>query len=166
MKLKTPHLLLVGNPQRLIANVEHLISVRACAQLKHEIDRNVKALFSLGEQHFQFAQTLPPLYWRHKISRLYYGAYNVDRAVRLKLDGSYSTDGTDHKNIGQLPAKFPDQAKYANQLKVLREDRNLADYSHDSVENDLIISVGDANSLVADFFRDARGYLKTLGVKL
>jgi hypothetical protein len=85
MKLKSPHLLLVGNPQRLIANVEHLISVRACTQLKHEIDRNVKALFILGEQHFQFAQTLPPLYWRHKIStKLKWGRVNISssRAVR------------------------------------------------------------------------------------
>jgi hypothetical protein len=166
MKLKSPHLLLVGNPQKLIVNVEHLISARACTQLRREIDRNVKALFLLGEQHFRFAQTISPLQWRHKVSRLYYGAYNADRAVRLKVDGSFSTDGTDHKNVGQVPPDFPNHAEYANRIKVLREDRNLADYSHDSVESDLIISLVEADSLVADFFEDARRYIKMLGVKL
>lgn len=164
-KLKPPHLLLASNnPYLLRANVLHLISKPSIRALDKEVERNIIALFKLGTYHFDFAKGLPSADWRQKISRMYYGAYNVKRAVDLKVDGHFSTESGDHKNIENLPDTFPKRSTYSNQLKALREDRNLCDYSHDSVEADLAIKVVDAETLVQDFISDVRIFLRALGV--
>lgn len=166
-KLKSPHLLLASsNPQKLRANIAHIITRTSLQRIDGELDRNVIALFRLGESHYAFARSLQVNEWRQKISRFYYGAYNVQRAIRLKVEGAFSTDSTDHKVIGQLPDTFPNRATYGNQLTTLREDRNLADYSHDSTSTDLVISVADAETLVFDFIQDSRAFLLSLGLTL
>jgi hypothetical protein len=86
---------------------------------------------------FSFAARQNNRWWRQKISRLYYGAYNVSRAVRLCVSGEFSDDSTDHKRIGDLPADFPNQALYKNRLNSLRDDRNLCDYDHTARAADL-----------------------------
>ncbi len=166
-KLKSPHLLLASNnPNLLRTNLLHLLDANAIGALDKELERNVKALFNLGLYHFTFAVGIPPADWRQKISRTYYGAYNTKRAVDLKFSGSFSTDSGDHMEIDKLPDKFQNRSTYGMQLKALREDRNLCDYSHDSAESDLVIKVTDAETLVRDFIADARAFLRTSGVNI
>src|SRR4051812_41081540 len=103
-RLKEPSILLAAsNCQRLLRNVEYVLDAAAIKVLQREIDRNVVSLFQLGDGHLRFAKTIPAVEWRQKISRLYYAAYNVRRAVALHFGGHYSTDSTDHKNVGELP---------------------------------------------------------------
>ena len=163
--LSEPHVLLASsNPQRLIKN---LAGVLAKAQLK-KIDVAVcdeaRLLFELGNTHYEFAKTIDATEWRQKISRLYYAAYNVKRAVALRNDGSFSTENKDHATVDALPTTLNNHATYSGKLRNLREDRNLADYSHLAKESDLLISVGDAEELVTDFVKDAKEFLVSKGV--
>lgn len=98
--------------------------------------------------------------WRQKISRFYYAALNVKRAVTLFDQGEYSTDGTDHKNISYLPKKFPSLERYKNQLPMLREDRNLSDYDHTAKQEDLALSIQTAENLVSSFISDSKKFFK------
>ena len=93
--LSPPHLLLAAsNPLKMIQNLNHLLNVQEIAKLTVELDKNVAALFGLGHSHFTFACTINNNDWRQKISRLYYAAYNVRRAVVLKHSGTFSTDSS------------------------------------------------------------------------
>jgi hypothetical protein len=166
-KLKEPSILLASsNCQRLIRNVSYVLDTAAIQLLHGEIERNVVALFRLGEEHLQFAQGIPSRLWRQRISRLYYAALNVKRAVTLHYSGEFSTDVSDHKNIGDLPSGFPDPNTYSTRLVNLRDDRNLADYSHLSSESDLIIKPADGDILVTNFLTHARSFLQGRGVAL
>jgi hypothetical protein len=163
-KLKSPHLFNAGsNPINVINNLTGLLAPAQLQILRDEIRANVKSLFRLGESHYQFATNLAPTEWRQRISRLYYGAYNVRRAVALEVDGSFSTDSIDHKNIGQIPDDFPGAATYRVRMTNLREDRNLADYNHLAVEGDLVIPPTDYELIVRDFINEARNYLVNRG---
>ena len=164
--MKSPHLRLAsGNPQKLVRNIEHLISQRAVNALNREIRSNVAGLFRLGEGHFSFAEGLALTEWRQIVSRSYYGAYNVARSIRLHHAGLYLTDSSDHKKIGDLPDGFPNRNTYTNRLSILREDRNLCDYDHAADETELVIAVPDALNLVRDFIADARAHLRRNGVR-
>lgn len=164
--MKSPHILLAsGNPQKLVRNIEHLISRRAVDALNREIRSNIIGLFRLGEGHFTFAAGLPHTEWRQIVSRSYYGAYNVARSIRLHHAGIYSTDSSDHKKAGELPDSFPNRNTYSNQISILREDRNLCDYDHAADEGELVIAVPDALNLVRDFVSDARAHLRRNGVR-
>lgn len=167
MALKSPHILQASsNTRKMLENLRHILDTTACDAIQQELDKNVKALFFLGEEHFQFAKQTSKKLWRQRISRLYYGAYNVRRAVELHSDGIYRTDTSDHKNMHNIPDTFPNKDKYKIQLVTLRDDRNLADYSHDASETDLILTQDDADMLVADFINDARHFLDNRGVKV
>ena len=166
-KLKEPSILLASsNCQRLIRNVSHILDPAAVLLLQNEIQRNVVALFRLGEEHLQFAKAIPSKLWRQRISRFYYAALNVKRAVTLNHSGEFSTDVSDHKNIGELPPGFPDINTYSTRLVNLRDDRNIADYSHLSSEADLIIKPADGELLVTKFIDHARNFLQGRGVVL
>lgn len=158
----SPHLLLASaNAVKMIHNLNHLLLPAELAKLTAELDQNVRALFELGLVHLKFAATLGDKDWRQKISRLYYAAYNVRRAVVLRHSGIFSTDSSDHKNVDQLPDKINNKESHIGKLKDLREDRNLADYSHLAVVGDLIISPTDALAFVNDFVSDCRSFLHT-----
>jgi hypothetical protein len=166
-KLKEPSILLAGsNCQKLIRNVGYVLDAAAMALLQREIERNVAALFSLGDDHLSFAQTIAARQWRQRVSRLYYAALNVKRAVTLNHSGDFSTDVSDHKNISDLPSGFPNANTYGTRLVNLRDDRNIADYSHLSSETDLIITPADAQALVIAFRDHARAYLQSRGVQV
>ena len=166
-KLKEPSILLASaNCQRLIRNLRHILSVREIGKLQDEIDQNITGLLRLGLHHLQFARAVPAGQWRQKISRLYYAALNTKRGVALSHSGKYSTDVTDHRTIGELPEDFPRFSTYATRLQNLRDDRNLADYSHVADESDLVVSIAEAEHLVATFCEDAKDYLKERGVSL
>ena len=143
----------------MIQNLNHLLEQAEIAKLTAELDRNVVQLFTLGQSHFAFASTLTDRDWRQKISRLYYGVYNVRRAVALKHSGTFTTDSSDHKNIDQLPDSLQNRESHINNLKALREDRNLADYSHSATITDLVATPDDVQRFAAQFIEDSRQFL-------
>jgi hypothetical protein len=165
--MKTPHILLAaGNSRKLKNNLINVVDSAAISAIEAEICANVAQLYILGKHHCSFALRHNNRWWRQKISRLYYGAYNVSRAVRLCESGEFFEDSTDHKKIGNLPDGFPNQALYKNRLNSLRDDRNLCDYDHTAHLADLAVGIEDSIELVANFLQDARAYLKPRGVTI
>ena len=129
--MKSPHLLRAApNVRKLKDNLINVVTADAISAIETEIRTNVAQLYALGLNHYYFAARQNNRSWRQKISRLYYAAYNVSRAVRLCVSGEYSIDSSDHKKIDTLPDDFPNRNRYANRLTVLRDDRNLCDYDH------------------------------------
>lgn len=165
--LKAPHLLLAApNPNKLISNLSHILLPTELAKITVELDRNVTQLFALGTSHYNFATRLSTRNWRQKVSRLYYGVYNVRRAVALKDEGLFSSDSSDHKAVDHLPDSLPNRAGHSSNLKVLRDDRNLADYSHAATAADLVMTLADAQAFAASFIGDCRIFLRSQGLSL
>jgi hypothetical protein len=165
--MKAPHLLRAGtNVRKLKDNLVDVVDAKAILAIETEICANAAQLYTLGRGHYRFAIRQNNRSWRQKISRLYYAAYNVSRAVRLCVYGEYSMDSSDHKKIDVLPDDFPNKNSYANRLAALRDDRNLCDYDHTARLGDLVITIADAGDLVQRFLEDTRVYLKRRGVKV
>jgi len=164
--LNSPHLFLAsGNTLKMIQNLNHILSAREIAKISAELDVNIVSLFSLGMEHFVFASNLDnDNDWRQKISRLYYAVYNFRRAIVLKFNGVYSTDSSDHKNIELLPSTLSNRESHINNLRNLREDRNLADYSHLGTKADLVIAPKDALIFAEQFLEDCKEYFLTHGI--
>lgn len=159
--MRSPHILLLNkNVQDLKRELGCVLSKKSALAFDVEVKKNVAQLFSLGTHHFEFAITLLPINWRQIVSRAYYGAYSVSKAVRLAVKGQYSQEVKDHEKIGELPDDFPDRNTYANLLRLLRDDRNLCDYDHTAVEADLGTSRTDAVKLVENLIHHARHYLR------
>jgi len=165
--MKSPHLLHAGaNVRKLKENLVNVVDAAAISAIETEICTNVAQLYVLGRSHYYFAVRQNNRSWRQKISRLYYAAYNVSRAIRLCANGEYSMESSDHKRIETLPGDFPNKNRYANRLGVLRDDRNLCDYDHTAKLTDLVVDVNEATELVQQLLKDAQGYLKRRGVNL
>lgn len=165
--IREPHIFRVSsNPQSLVTNLAHLLPEAELDKIRAEISANIRDLYALGQSHFQFARRLSPAAWRQKVSRLYYAAYNTRRAVNLCWNGSFSTDSSDHKELHKMPDELPNVVVYRAKLVTLREDRNLCDYNHLAKESHLVIPVLECLSVVAEFRRDARSYLKSKGVRV
>ncbi|MGF7179962.1 hypothetical protein [Tunturiibacter psychrotolerans] len=161
----SPHVLLAApNVRKMQANLTHLLSPASNAAIEAALTQSVIQLYRLGRNHYLFARRQNNRDWRQKISRYYYGAYNVSRSVRLCNNGDYSADSTDHKKIETLPSGFPNIASYQNQLSALREDRNLCDYDHTSSIGILALGLLTTQVLVADFIADARTFLVAKGI--
>ena len=165
--MKSPHILLASsNPRRLKAELAGVLDAAGLNAIEAEIHQNVRGLFRLGLRHFAFATGPATADWRQVASRLYYAAYCASRAVRLEVSGQYGREADDHGHIGDLPTDFPRIEQFKNQLKTLRDDRNLADYDHVAIEKELIFSVTDAATIVRDFLDVSREYLVARGVTL
>lgn len=165
--LKEPHLLLAAsNPVRLMKNLEGILGEDQIMLIDGALSLESKRLYELGESHRKFVRGLAVTEWRQCVSRLYYAAYNCRRAVILRFDGGFSTDSSDHQKVDKIPDVVENSATYSQKLKDLREDRNLADYSHLADESDLLASVEDAKKMVDDFFDHSRAYLNSKGVGL
>jgi hypothetical protein len=165
--LKSPHILLAANNcKKVRTNLAQILDAKAIKAIDDEITRNVAGLFEFGLAHYTFAMSLAETEWRQCVSRLYYAAYNMGRSIRLFKDGHFSTEISDHRKVDDFPQDFPNRSRYANQLVILREDRNLCDYDHTATETDLVISRIDALVLVDQLANDARTYLAHYGVKL
>ncbi|WP_433899268.1 hypothetical protein [Pseudomonas sp. PSE1(2024)] len=165
--LMEPHVLLASsNPIRLIKNLTYILSADQIQKIEDEVNRNVLSLYTLGFSHYTFAMNISNDEWRQVISRLYYAAYNVKRAVSLRCDGAYSTESSDHSKIEFLPSTLENAEAYKLRLKNLRDDRNLADYSHSAVEEDLLHPVESARRMVTDFINDAKKFLIANGVEI
>ena len=65
-----------------------------------------------------------------------------------------------------MPDSLNNAAMHRQKLKDLRDDRNLADYSHMAAATDLLISVNQCEGVVADFWSDVRTYLQAKGVEV
>ena len=166
MSLSSPHLLLASsNSHKMLKNLRHILDAGACDAIQNDINLNVRQLFNLGESHYMFAKQLDIEHWRQRISRFYYGAYNVRRAIGLHHNGSYGTEVDDHKKT-LLPDELNNHSTYSNKLGVLRDDRNLSDYDHTSVESDLVNTQNDTELFVTSFIDDAKAYLVSRGVTL
>jgi len=166
-KLKEPSILLAAsNCQRMIRNLQHVLDEPAVDALRQEVRRNVIQLFRLGDDQFQFATSIDNRHWRQKVSRFYYAAYNIRRAVALNHSGHFAMDVTDHKRIGDFPDDFPNRNTFATELEGLRDDRNLADYNHDATEDDLLKVPADVEAMVAAFRVEAHRYLTDRGITL
>jgi hypothetical protein len=155
------------NPREVQRHLRPIIGKKATGKIEEDVLKQVKGLFGLGKQQYRFARRLPiGKDWRQIVSRSYYAAYNVSRAVRLMVHGEYSQDVKDHQRFDQLPGDFPSAATYGNKLGLLRDDRNLCDYDHMARPTDLTISATDAIALVGTFIADSVTYLTGKGVKV
>lgn len=164
--MKIPHLLNLGNVRKVKANLAGILDNASLDLIEQEIQANVRGLLVLARHHFNFSERQNTANWRQKISRLYYAAYNASRATRLFVNGEYSTDVKDHQKYDTLPVDFPSQVRYANQLAVLREDRNICDYDHVSRASDLALGTRASQQLVSEFLKDVHTYLKRKGMTL
>jgi len=162
--MRRPSLLNLGNIRKVQANLAPILDEAALEQIETEIQRNVSELMDLAMHHYRFAKGQPNPFWRQRISRLYYAAYNAARAVRLFVSGEYSTDGKDHQKFSQLPEDFPNRQRYVAELPVLREDRNTCDYDHLSSASSLTLGSKQSTELVHGFLLDVRHYLKAKGM--
>ena len=165
--LSEPHIFLVNsNPQVLLRNLQGVLSPAELNKIQVEVVANVVGLFNLGVGHFTFAKSLPSTEWRQKISRHYYGAYNVRRALVLNDSGTFSTDSSDHKEVNKIPAALANVGAHQQMLKTLRDDRNLCDYSHVAKESDLLSPVEAVELGVQQFVNDVKSFLIANGVAI
>ena len=165
MAVQTPHLLkAASNVRRMEQNLTGILGDNGRSAIAQEVGRNTLGLLKLSNEHYAFADGLSRANWRQKMSRLYYAAFHARRAIHLFVEGSYSTDVSDHKNVGSFPDDFPNRDTYKTRLVDLRNDRNLADYDHEATEPDLLIPVGDAVSLVRQLLDETRQYLSARGL--
>ena len=99
---------------------------------------------------------------RAAYSRAYYAAYNASKATRFMSVGRVSLHGDDHKKASELPADFPDHAKWGVDITSLYEHRLRADYdnwSNSAKENSL--SASDAIRLAERLLQECQTYLST-----
>jgi hypothetical protein len=165
-KLIPPHVLLIGNPYSAIINLAHILSESELNKIKLAVQEEVRLLYLLGQNHYNFAISINHEEWRQKVSRLYYAAYNTKRAIQLQDSGKYSTDVSDHKDIDSLPQNLNQKTIHGSMLKQLRDDRNLADYSHTGRANDLFVTTEELERKVDSFLTDCKTYLTTAGINL
>jgi len=164
--LKKVHLLNLGNPRKVKENLSGILEQPELEKIEAEIIANTVGLYRIGLQFLSFALRQSPPNWRQRVSRLYYAAYNVSRAVRLFVSGDYSSEVKDHHKFDKLPDDFPRKDRYTNKLAVLREDRNMCDYDHTCRSIDLVLGITQSTSLVIEFIDDAKSYLMGKGLKL
>lgn len=164
--LISPHVLLIGNPYSAINNLQGILVEEELEKIRVAVRKEVKLLYLLGQDHFQFAQSISHTFWRQKVSRLYYAAYNTRRSVQLQDSGKYSTDVSDHKDIDNLPQNLNKKTIHGSMLKQLRDDRNLADYSHLGKAEDLFATTQELEEMVENFLTDCKTYLITAGISL
>lgn len=161
--LKEPHFLLIGNPYTTIRNLNGIISENEIQNIQNAILNESKLIFSLAVSHFNFAKTIQISEWRQRSSRFYYAAYNAKRSISLCSNGKFATDVSDHKDIDTLPDNLNNKATHSAILKQLRDDRNLADYSHLGEVDHLLIDTNDIEGVVNDFIVDCKKYLTDAG---
>ena len=162
--LREPHFLLIGNPYTVIKNLDGIIAPIEIEKIKKAVLKESKLLFELSNSHFEFAKKINFNEWRQRSSRFYYAAYNSKRAISLCSTGKFATDVSDHKEIDALPGNLINKDVHSGILKQLRDDRNLADYSHLGKVEHLLIDQTDIEELVNNFLNDCKNYLTEAGV--
>ncbi|MCC5074695.1 hypothetical protein [Xanthomonas campestris] len=157
--IKEPHFLLAAsNPIKLMRNLAGILDEGQISLIDAAISQEAKRIFELGESHRKFVESVPSAEWRQCVSRLYYAAYNCRRAIALRCDGAFSTESNDHQKVDLISKSVENSSTYSHKLKDLRDDRNLADYSHLAQEADLLATVEDSREFVNSFFVHAKEY--------
>lgn len=152
------------NARKVIRCLNSVISDGELAKIEAELRNNVRQLMRLGQAHLRFAKRASgPTSWRQRVSRGYYSAYSASRAIRLEVNGVYSTDPSDHKKIGDLPDDFESASRWKDFLTKFRADRNLADYDHSVSEKALELKSFDYLKQAENFYYVARRYLRSRG---
>lgn len=165
--LNEPHILLASsNPYKLMRNLQGILTARQILKIQKEVDKNVVGLYSLALSHYNFAIRINNRDWRQRASRFYYAAYNLKRALQLKESGNYATDASDHKTVDELPDRLNNVAMYRAKLKTMRDDRNLADYSHSAKEDDLLLSTTEIQDVVTNLISDTQAYFVERNVRI
>jgi uncharacterized protein (UPF0332 family) len=104
--------------------------------------------------------------FRSATSRAYYSMYHALRATAF-----FANRGDDHQEHSKLPqgipADFPDRARWENDLKGARLDRNRADYEP-YPKNDLMFETTALELIrkAQDLWPIVRSYLKKKGCSL
>ena len=159
------HHLLNLNPQKLIRCLDRILDSNELQKITDAIHENVQQLVNLSRSHLRFAElAVGRSSWRQRVSRSYYCAYCMSRAVRLTASGYYNTDPTDHKKIGDLPTGFPDKSIWEDFLIKFKGDRNLADYDHTVSERALELTSHQYLAETQRFYQASRSYLTARGV--
>jgi len=148
----------------MLENLRALLEDNSYEKLETKFKEDVLGMINLGETHLDFALRTPERHWRQTISRLYYSAYILTRAVRLYCTGKYSTEVSDHRKVGEFPNDFPTKSTYAVKLNVLRDDRNLCDYDHTITQNDLAQGVEDWRTDIRNLQLEIVDYLRIKGL--
>lgn len=100
---------------------------------------------------------------RAAVGRFYYAMYHYMRAVVF-----FVTSGDDHEAHSTLPkhvpADFPNQSTWQNDLRGARLSRNEADYdAYPSVDADFRASAQDLEKLAKTLSNEVRTYLRGKG---
>jgi uncharacterized protein (UPF0332 family) len=161
--MKRDHLLDL-NPRKVIRCLRPIISADQLDAIETALRQNVGQLIRLAQAHLRYAKaSAGSSGWRQRVSRGYYCTYTASRAVRLEVDGTFSTDASDHKKIGELPKDFNNVARWADFLTKFRADRNLADYDHTAQETELELRSRAYLSKAEEFLNETKKYLRNRG---
>lgn len=124
---------------------------------------------ALSQQFLRDAKALlgrVPSHNRSAVSRAYYSLYHTARALAFYV---HKGDDFEKHDVlpGQLPGDFPEQALWRNNLKVMRLNRNEADYDPypkgDAVHE---VNAREAVRLAEKFLPLAQTYLRKKGCRL
>jgi len=158
------NILNIGNIYKAIRCLEQTLNSNEIDKIRQELNNNVRQLVNLSNSHLRLAKNVDgPLSWRQRVSRGYYACYCMSRAIRLAVNGKYSTDPSDHKSIGDLPREFPSFDTWADFLVKFRSDRNLADYDHTNCKKQLELSDTEYLKQAIQFTAEAKKYLRMRG---
>lgn len=72
------------NPHEVIRCLNGILSPKELNKIQQEMDKHVRDLIKLGEEHLNFAKQNHKN-WRQAVSRAYYSCYMASRAVRYEL---------------------------------------------------------------------------------
>jgi hypothetical protein len=157
-------LLLRLNPQKVMRCLASILDQSQIDLIQAELNRNARQLHKLAQAHLRAARQITGQNcWRQQVSRGYYACYSMSKAVRLAVNGYYSTKADDHEKVGSLPDDFPSLNGWTDLLTKFRGDRNMADYDHSGSPRNLELSPADYLNKAAEFLSVSRAYLKGRG---
>jgi uncharacterized protein (UPF0332 family) len=112
------------------------------------------------------ALTQPDVGCRVALARAYYGMYHAARSVVF-----YVRKGDDHESHQDLPKNLPgdfvDRARWENEIKTARYERNRADYDPYPKGDRAFLTTSQAVLLSAEeFLPVARQYMKRKGCNI
>lgn len=125
--------------------------------------------FKLSQQILKcasWASTGPKPQYRVVLARAYYAMYHATRAVVF-----YAKGGDDHEQHQELPKHipddFPDRARWENELKTARLERNKADYDpYPKTDGAFATSATATLKTAQSYLPIAKRYLIKKGCKL
>lgn len=104
--------------------------------------------------------------YRVTLARAYYAMYHAARSIVFFVHGG--DDHESHQNVPKnLPQDFVDRARWENEIKTARLERNRADYDpYPKGDRAFMLPATNALKSAENFLPTARQYLKRKGCKL